>query len=176
MGSFLQSAGNLFNMNVDVVIGFMESIPVDWMLIGAFMVFSAFDVLRNGVGRLSALSLAVPASLLVVSFFPQAVFLGSFAEQLATPLLQAMVFLIFSAALYLLVRRMDSPYRGEYGQPLQALLAGCAGAAILLVVWFHVPALASLWQFGGDVTAVFSGPYAFWWLLGSYATLAFIRS
>jgi len=87
-----------------------------------------------------------------------------------------MVFLIFSAALYLLVRRMDSPYRGEYGQPLQALLAGCAGAAILLVVWFHVPALASLWQFGGDVTAVFSGPYAFWWLLGSYATLAFIRS
>jgi len=36
MGSFLQSAGNLFNMNVDVVIGFMESIPVDWMLIGAF--------------------------------------------------------------------------------------------------------------------------------------------
>lgn len=176
MGSFLESAGSVFNMNVDAVISFAENIPVDWMLIGAFMVFSAFDVLRNGVGRLSALSLALPASLLVVSFFPQAAFLGSLTGQLATPLLEAIIFLVFCTALYLLVRRMDSSYGSGYGQPLQALLAGCAGAAILIVVWLHVPALASLWQFGSDVTALFGGSYSFWWLIGSYATLAFIRS
>ena len=152
------------------------NIPVDWVFIVCSALLASFDVLRNGAGRVCALALALPAALLLNATFPQAIFLGGLIDEDAmTPLIGGLIFLIFTVALYFLLRRMDASYGGEYGQPIQALLGGCAVTIILVVVWLGVPHLGSLWQFGDSVPLIFGPQYAFWWLIGSYATLAFIR-
>lgn len=163
-------------MDLEAIKSAVMSLPIDWVIIAGFAVLAMFDVLKNGSARVSALALALPAALLLTSTFPRAAFLDQVATQASTPLLSGIIFLIFVVALYFLLRRMDASYSGEYGQPLQAVMAGCAGTAILVVVWLEVPALQSLWQFGSDVQAIFGDQYRFWWLIGSYASLAFVRS
>ena len=162
-------------MDFDAISAFVKSIPVDWMILGGIAVLFSFDVLRSGTERVIALALALPASVLLLTAIPEAAFLGSAVSQFSTQFLQGMLFLILFVGTYILLRRIGPSYGGE-GQPLQALCAGCAGVAILVVVWLEIPALAAVWQLGETVQAVFGGQYAFWWLLGSYATLAFVRS
>lgn len=161
---------------MDAIIEFATSIPLDWIIIGALTLLFAFDVMRNGAGRVCAIALAFPIAMLLTSMLPKSFFVGGFAEELSAPPLGAIVFLILFAAFYLLIRRIDFAYTGETGRPLQSVLTGFAGVAILVVIWLEVPALATLWQFGGDVQAVFNEAYRFWWLVGSYATLAFARN
>lgn len=156
--------------------GFATNIPVDWFIIGACALIFAFDTWRNGSSRVCAIALALPISMLLMSMLPNAFFIGGLAGELTSPALGAMVFFIFFAALYLLMRRINSVYGGETGHPLHALISGLAGAAILVVIWLEVPALSGLWQFDGSTAAIFGEAYRFWWLLGSYATLAFVRS
>lgn len=163
-------------MDFDAVMNFVESLPLDWVIIAGFAVLLAFDTLRSGAGRVAALAMALPGAMLLASVFPQAAFVGTLSEQLATPLLQGVLFLIFATALFLLIRRMDPLYGSEAGQPVSALLAAGGGTAILVVVWLQVPALAAVWQFSDSVATVFGNPYAFWWLIGSFATIAFVRS
>lgn len=164
-------------MDLDTLSGFASSIPIDWFIIGAFVALFAIDILRSGAGRVSAVALALPATLFLMILVVQAVPLRDYVDQFSTPFLQAMLFLALFTGLYLLVRRIDSSsYADDHGQPMQALLGGCAGAAVLLVVWLELPALQTLWQFGGNVQAVFGEAYRFWWFLGGYAILAFIRS
>ena len=163
-------------MDWETITAFARNIPIDWLLIGGFAASAALDTIRSGAGRVMALSLALPAAMLLASVFGVAAYLGILAEQMATPLLEAMLFLILFAALYLLIRRMDPSSGSGFGQSLHGVFAGCAATSILLVVWLQVPGLEAVWAFGPHVTALFSGPYAFWWLVGSYATLAFIRS
>lgn len=152
------------------------ALPIDWVIIAVFAIIASFDAMRKGPGRISALALALPVALLLTSAFPRAAFLEQIATQASTPLLSAVVFLIFAVALFFLLRRMDTSYGIEYGQPLQSVLAGCAATAILVVVWLEVPALQSLWQFGDDVQKIFGEGYRFWWLISSYASLAFVRN
>lgn len=154
---------------------FATNIPVDWMILGGLAVLSTFDVLRSGPGRMSALALALPIAVMVSAVLPNAFLLGNMVSEFSTPFLQGMLFLALLAALYLLVRRMDASYGGE-GQPLQALLAGCATTAILITIWLQVPALGAVWDLGTDIKMIFGNIYSFWWLLGSYTTLAFVRS
>lgn len=163
-------------MDFDAIIATLSALPIDWVIIAGFAILASFDVMRAGPGRISALALALPVALLLTSTFPRAAFLEQVAIQAATSLLSGIVFLIFAVALFFLLRRMDTSYGIEYGQPMQSVLAGCAATAILVVVWLEVPALQSLWQFGSDVQTIFGEGYRFWWLIGSYASLAFVRS
>ena len=162
-------------MDFGTISSFITNIPVDWFILGGLAAFFSFDALRSGPGRVSALALAFPLTMVITSVLPKAFLLGSMTSQFSTPFLQGMLFLALLAAFYLLVRRMDASYGGE-GQPLQALLTGCAGVAVFAVVWLQVPGLTGVWDFGTSVESVFAGAYSFWWLLGSYTTLAFIRS
>ena len=163
-------------MTLDAATGFFSYVPTDWIIIVVLAIFIAFDALRSGFGRVTALALSLPATLFLAGSLSQARILSGVAGQFSTPLLKAVLFGIVFAAAYLLVRRMAPSYATGSGEVIQALLAGVAGTITLVVVWLLVPELQSIWHFGSQVQAVFGEAYRFWWIVGSYAVLGFARS
>ncbi len=148
---------------------------MDWIFIFAFAVITALDAMRTGPARATALVLSLPASLLVMQQLPQAFFLGGLFAQFTSPLAQLAIFGAIAVLLYIATHRLIFTFSNGIG-PIQALMVGFASTAVLLIVWFQVPALDGLWHFGNQVQTVFGEAYRFWWLVGSYITLAAVRS
>ncbi len=163
-------------MNLDSITAIYNSIPTDWMIIGALAIFAAFDCLRSGARRICTLVLALPPTVLLIESLPRTAILGSIVGQFATPLLGAVLFFIILVAVYILIHRIGLSWGSESGQTIQAALAGVAVMVIVVTFWIQIPALDSLWHFGAQVHAIFGEAYRFWWLIGSYAALAFVRS
>ncbi len=149
--------------------------PTDWILIGAFAAVAAFDAMRSGPTRAAALALSLPAALLLLQQLPKALLVGPLSVQLGTPFAQAGIFAAAVVIMYIATHRLISNFSNGL-PPIQALLTGLATAIVLVVVWLQVPALGSIWHFGPQAQAVFGVAYHFWWLLGSYAALAAVRS
>ena len=162
-------------MDFSSVTGMFTSLPTDWIVLGAVVAFVALDALRSGSGRAVALVVSTPVALLLFSAFKSAAVLASLGTQLTTPLLQAVLFIVLTFAVFLLVGRMSANWISDSGAPLQALLAGLAATAVLTVTWVSVPAFDALWDFGGQVRNIFGEPYRFWWVIGALGILAFIR-
>ncbi len=162
-------------MDVSSLSLFFSQWPTDWILIGAFASFAAFDAMRSGPARAAALVLSLPAALLFMEKLPSALFLGPLAAQFTTPLDQLATFTALTAALYFVIHRLISKYSNGL-EPIQALLAGLAATAVLVVVWLQVPSLDVVWVFGDQVQAAFGAGYRFWWLVGSFIALASVRS
>ena len=162
-------------MNLDAVMSIFSGIPTDWLIVGVFALLAAFDAVRAGARRICLLALALPATVLLVESLPGTAFLGSIAEQFSTPMLGAILFFIVLVIMYVIVGRIGISWGGEAGQTLQAALAGVAAAALVVTFWIQVPALDSIWHFGTQVQDIFGESYRFFWLLGSYASLAFVR-
>lgn len=160
----------------ELVANSLSSIPIDWIVIVSFAILIAFDAIRSGAGRACALALSLPTTLFLISELPQAKVLSGITGQFATPALKAILFGIVFAASYILVRRMSSPYRNNNGASIQAIIAGVATVAIVIVVWLQVPELQSIWHFGSQVQSVFGEAYRFWWVAGAFAALAFTES
>ena len=148
--------------------------PTDWIVIGAVAMLIALDSLRSGRARASALALSLPATLLITSALPHAAFLGTLGATTSS-VMQVVVFTGIFIAMYISAYRMIFSF-SDGGGVIQSLVAGIAAAIILTVVWLLVPALHSIWHFGPQVQAVFGEAYRFWWLLASFAALAFVRS
>ncbi len=163
-------------MEAGSVIDFFLTLPADWIIIGSFAMIMLVDALRVGSARISTLAIAALISLLVQASISPAAFFGSVAAQLSTPVLQAVFFGVVYILTYILVRRIFIDYGELHGQPLQAIFAGFAVTAIIVVVWLQVPALAAVWAFGDQVRAVFSESYRFWWILLALAALAFAKA
>jgi hypothetical protein len=160
----------------DGVIGFFAGLPGDWIAIGAFILIAAFDIMRSGAKRVCTLGLALPAAALVFSALSSAVIIGDIAGQLSSPILQGVLFVLTFVVMYILVGSIGISYGSESGRPLQATLGGIAAAAIVIVIWMGIPVLRDLWSFGPQVQMIFGEAYRFWWLIGSYAALAFSRN
>lgn len=163
-------------MDLDAITAFYASISVDWTIIGVFAILAAFDALRVGARRACTLALALPAAALFVESLTNAAFLGSVIEQFSTPVLGAILFFIIFAVVYILIGRMGFSWGGEAGKTLQSALAGVAATALLVTFWVNIPALDTLWHFGPQIQTIFGEGYRFWWLIGSYAALAFVRN
>ncbi len=163
------------DIGFDAVMGFFARLPADWIVIGVFIVIVALDFLRGGAKRACSLALALPAAVFVFAALQSAVLIGDISRQFSTPALQSLLFAIVVIIMYILVNKISVSYGGESGKPVQAALAGIAVAAITIIVWTQTPALSNLWNFGTQVQSVFGEAYRFWWLIGSYATLAFVR-
>jgi hypothetical protein len=150
--------------------------PVDWVILGALAALLALDTIRSGVARTTAFALALPVSLLLFQEVGRAIALSSFIEQLKTPLLESAFFFAIIILVYFLIRRaLPGGYGLGSGKPLQALFAGIAGAGVIMVVWLSLPFLEGVWVFGPQVQALFAEKLRFWWIIGSYAVLAFAR-
>lgn len=152
------------------------SMPTDWIILGTVAALLSLDALRNGSGRALTLAASFPVALLLFSSVQHAAFAAPFIEQLATPLLQAALFLALVAMLFLALRRAMPLYGHSARGPIQALAAGVAGSATFVVVWLSVSALAAVWPFGSQVQAVFGEAYRFWWLIGAFGLLALVRA
>ena len=150
--------------------------PVDWFIIGAVILAVALDALRSGTNRACALTLALPAVLMLFSASLREVSLGSLSIQLSSPMLRAIIFGALLIAIYLLIRRMFGSYDENGAGFMNATVAGIATVVVLITVWLQVPELQSLWHFGPTVQNVFNELYGPWWILGAYAALAFARS
>ena len=147
---------------------------MDWIFIFGFATLTALDAIRTGPARAIALVLSLPASLLVMQQLPEAFFLGALFAQFTAPLAQLAMFGAIAVLLYIATHRLIFTFSNGIA-PLQALMVGFAAAAVVLVVWFQVPALDGLWHFGDQVRAVFGEAYRFWWLMASYVILAAAR-
>lgn len=163
-------------MDLSSISGFFSYIPTDWIVILAFAAIVAADSMRAGTGRACVIVLSLPLAFYLISELPHAIILSGIANQLVMPILKALIFGIVFAAVYFLVHRIVDAYRTGSGAPVQALLAGVAAASVVVVVWLQVPELQSIWNFGPQVQSVFGEAYRFWWIAGSYAALAFVRS
>jgi hypothetical protein len=148
--------------------------PTDWIVVGALAALIALDALRSGSARAIAVAIAAPLALVLSSTLSSAFLFVSIAPQLQSPAAQALTVGVLFVLLFFLIHRLVRSF-GELGGPLQALVAGIAAAAVVLVVWQQVPALQSLWHFGPQVQLVFGATYRFWWMLLAYAGLAYIR-
>ena len=149
---------------------------VDWIIIGALCALIAAESLRGGSNRAVSLALALPLTLFMREALTDAALVGPLAASLSTPLLQTLLFTGILVLVYLLVHRVIMFYGNSSGSVLSALLVGAGCTMLLVITWLEVDALHSLWQFGPQVQALFSQGYRFWWILVSYAALAFARS
>ncbi|OGG56442.1 hypothetical protein A3D71_01415 [Candidatus Kaiserbacteria bacterium RIFCSPHIGHO2_02_FULL_55_20] len=163
-------------MNVASISSVFANWPTDWIILGVVAAVIAAECLRAGTNRAASLGLALPLALLLSSALPSAALLGGVLKQAQAPAGQAIIFLVLVIFSYFLANRILSFFSDSSGKPVQALIAGIATAVLLVVFWFQVPALDSLWHFGQQVTAVFGESYRFWWLAGSYIALAVVRS
>lgn len=159
----------------DSLKNFFTQLPADWIVIGAFVIIAALDIMRSGAKRVCTLSLALPAAALVFSALSSAVIIGDIASQFSSPVLQGVLFVLTFVVMYILVSTIGISHGSDSGRPLQAALGGIAAAAIVIVIWTGTPVLNELWSFGPQVQMIFGETYHFWWLIGSYAALAFIR-
>lgn len=162
-------------MELATLSDFFTSLPTDWIIIGAFALLMIVDALRVGVGRIATLAISVIVASVLSKMVPAALFIGQIAEQLSTPVLQAALFGIVLVAVFLLIRRVFIDYGEMSCPPIQALFAGVAVTALIVLVWVQIPALDAVWEFDSQVQAAFGADYRFWWLLGSLAALAFAR-
>ncbi|MDO8552176.1 MAG: hypothetical protein Q7S01_01450 [bacterium] len=162
-------------MEISSISNFFAYVPTDWIIIVALAVIASFDAIRSGMGRQVALALSLPVALLFSTSLQSAKFLSGILPQIGTPILKAAFFGVLFVVAYFLIRRMTESYGSGSGAVIQAVVAGVATTAIIVIIWLQVPELQAIWNFGPQVQAVFAEAYRFWWLLGSYVALAFVR-
>ncbi|HWO07221.1 MAG TPA: hypothetical protein VNM40_01400 [Candidatus Paceibacterota bacterium] len=160
---------------MEALSGVFDAVPIDWLVLGGITVVVALDVLRAGLGRAIAISIALPLAAFLFTLVDETVVLGSL-DALSGATAQAGLFAVLAVALFFLVSRMGLDYvDGGMGEPVQALLAGGATAAIFASIWLQMPILSEWWSLSDQVQAIFAPAFRFWWIVGSYAALAFAR-
>lgn len=159
-----------------LVANFFSALPTDWIIIGAFAIFAAFDTLRSGARRACTVALAFPVTTFVITLIPQTIILGPVVADAASPYLGTIVFGVVFVVLYVLIGRFDFAWGDDAGMTIQAAIAGVATAAIVVTFWVATPALDALWHFGPQIQEIFAEGYRLWWIIGSYAALSFVRN
>src|SRR3989344_81348 len=163
-------------MNLDAVTGVFTGIPYDWLALGGLIVIVALDSLCSGIGRACAIALSLPLATVLYALVEQTAVVGNLALLDSSSVAKLATFGVIAIATYLLVRRIAMEYvESGTGEPIQALLAGGAATAVLVVVWLQLPFSGDVWQVSGKVQAIFAEQYRLIWLLGSYLALAFAR-
>jgi len=157
---------------MDAVIAFFTNLMFDWLIVGALVLLLTLDAARSGSNRVTALALSFPLSASLFSVLPGTLFVGALVAG-ASPFVQGIIALGLVVILFILAYRiLDS-----YGEPsfFLGILAGIAGAVVVVTVWVGFDSVHALWKFGPSVTAVFGDTYAVLWILGAFAVLAFAR-
>ncbi len=171
MGSFSSTTASLFR-----VPSFLTTLPMDWVLIVAFIIIVTFVALRYGSAHAASWVLALPLAGLFYHEIPNTAFLATFIEKVSTPMYQAIFFGVIFVILFFLIYRMVHSYSAPASGIIEAVACGVGSALVTLVVWVQVPALAFVWHFGPTIQTLFGTPYALFWVLASFALLAFVRS
>jgi hypothetical protein len=156
-------------MDISIITSYLS---FDFIIIGIAALALAFFALYSGIGRVASLGLASVVTLFLYTLLEDAAWISGFLSKFEAPLMRAGVILVLLAALYIIIARMSGWYGGDDGgKPIQAIAAGCAATALLLVLFSTLPVLAVVWDFGATVDGFFREQYLFWWIFGSLAVL-----
>jgi len=164
-------------MHLQNVLAFIANIPADWIVFVIVLLALSIDVLRAGSGRITTLAISLPVSSLLFDLLPNAYFVGPVVRSLLTPVAEGALFAVLFTLLSFLIYRIIRA-QGKDPGPLIILsfLSGLVGTVIITVVWVQTPALNHLFAPSVQFQAIFGSGYAFFWLVGSYLLLAFVRS
>lgn len=160
-------------MDVASIISYFTSIPVDWIIFGGCVLFLAFDALRAGPARVTALSLALPVAYLLSSVLPQTAYIGDLVPQ-SSDAIVAGVFVLLAIGLFVVFYRIVDSGLDSLGLGY-ALLSGFAAAAVLMVILLRLPEDTWPWAVSPSFQAIFGATYALYWMLISYLALALVR-
>lgn len=152
---------------------YFTSVPVDWIIFGGCILFLAFDALRAGPARVTALSIALPVAYLLSSVLPQTAFIGNLVPQSSDAIVVG-VFVLLALGLFVVFYRIVDSDLDSLGVAY-ALLSGAAAAAILMVILLRLPEDTWPWAVSPSFQALFGATYALYWMLVSYLVLAIVR-
>lgn len=150
-----------------------SAISLDWLILGGVVLFFAFDALRAGPARVTALAIALPIALLLSESVRNAAYLGNFVSN-SSPAVQTGVFIALTVGLFVALYRIVD-FGADSMHPVQAMLAGSACAVVLTVMLVQLPDTTLPWTFGEVFRAVFGEAYRLYWLVGAYFALAISR-
>jgi hypothetical protein len=160
-------------VDFSAIANYLPTLSADWIIFGSVSLFLTFDSLRAGPARVAALSIALPIALFLSGSISSTAFIGGFIAQ-ASPAVQTGVFIALCIGLFIaLYRMLDTGVDSLH--PLQALIAGIAGAAVCLIVLLQLPGDTVPWSFGEAFSRVFGDAYRLFWLVGAYFALAMVR-
>jgi hypothetical protein len=154
----------------------LAHIPIDWIVIVVFALLLTFDAMRSGSGRASVIAVTFPIAAFLSNLLPHTIVIGSVITSLKTPYVQAGIFLILFAIIFIMLHRIIYNLGGISRGLFFSLLAGLSATIVAVVMWLQVPALTALWHFSSPVQSIFGASYAIFWLIGAYLILAFVRS
>lgn len=160
-------------MNVHSIGTTFAHLPMDWIIIGLFLVAFCLDALRSGVKRAAAAALAAPLALLIFEQSESTVFISSFVHPSDASIMQAGIFAALFVGLFFLISKMLAVGFSSGAFPLAAILSGIAATALIVLVWLQIPALIALWPFSPWIRSIFGEAYRSWWIIGAYLLLAF---
>lgn len=149
-------------------------VAIDYLIIGGVFLLLLWDAFR-GLGRVSALSLALVVALILAPTLTETYFLSGVLEQFsASPWFGLGSFIVLAIVLYFGLRLIteDNGYGTGF---LQALLGATGAIIVILVAWQRLESANQIWDFGTRIDTLFSTPFIFWWLIGAIALLAIAR-
>ncbi len=148
---------------------------MDWVLIGLLAILLVIFTLRAGTRSAVAVSLTFPVLAFALGALPSTAFVAAAIGKPASPLVPLIIAAILFVALFILVSRvLGSGFSGS-ALPLAALLTGLATAVVAVVFLNQILGSNAIWHFGPQIRAIFGPAYELFWILGSYAVLAFAR-
>lgn len=150
----------------------LVGMPMDYFILALVALIIAFDAWRSGPNRAIALSLAFALTYISLSWASGTYFLNTIEMSGYAALGIAFVKLI---ALYFILNRIVNSFGFGVGGPATALAAGLGATALSIVFWIATPTFNDLWTFGPVIQSIFGEAFRAWWLIGSFALLAFAR-
>lgn len=162
-----------FSSALQFVASTFSAISLDWLILAGVVVFFAFDALRAGPARVTALAMALPIALLLSESVRDAAYLGNFVGN-SSPAVQTGVFIAVAVGLFVALYRIVD-FGADSMHPAQAALAGTACAVVLTVVVLQLPDTTLPWTFTEKFRIVFGEAYRLYWLVGAYFALAISR-
>lgn len=150
--------------------------PLDWTILGIFILLVFAENMRAGTNKATSLALALPVAYLLFQLIQNAALVSGVVGQFKEPIAQAALFGALTVLAFIFVHRTIGFFGGSYAGFLNAGIGAAALAIAVIVFWMFIPALDTLWHFGPQLQAVFGAAYRFWWLLAAYFALALVRS
>lgn len=151
----------------------ITSVPADWLIIGGAVIVLVLIAMYAGSSNVISIALGAFVAGSLLPLVSKTAFLSSIDTSNETTL--AIVFFAMMFPLTFIFRWMTNDVLG-ITSPIQAIIAGVAGAAMLLLVWTQTPVLTALWDFGGLIDLIFTEPYRLWVVLASLLVLSFSKT
>jgi hypothetical protein len=156
-------------------VALLSGFSADWPILGLIAALLSLESFSSGSTRTSSVSIAFPIAAILFQWVPTTFLVSAVMTQLSTPAAQSAAFGLLFIAMYFIINRMIYAYGSGGGDVPQALISGIATTIIMTVFWIQTPGLKDLWHFGPQIQLVFNESVRAWWLLGSFAVLAYTR-